>query len=151
MEKGTLQMTSYALVTGASRNIGRAIAERLTDDGYTVLMLDKRVPEGPCPGEFRQVDLSDAAATTEALQWALDGRNVTRLVNCAGIAPAARVVGRDGPMPLEAFDHVIQVNLVGTFNLIRLAAVLFRRERGVIVNTASVSAFEGQILSLIHI
>jgi NAD(P)-dependent dehydrogenase (short-subunit alcohol dehydrogenase family) len=75
------------------------------------------------------------------------------LVNCAGIAPAARVVGRDGPMPLDAFDQVIRVNLVGTFNMVRLAAAAMQGlapeedsgERGVIVTTASVAAFEGQI------
>lgn len=137
MEKGTLQMTSYALVTGASRNIGRAIAERLTDDGYTVLMLDKRVPEGPCPGEFRQVDLSDAAATTEALQWALDGRNVTRLVNCAGIVDTT---------PLEAlepsdFDRVVALNTRAYVQTTQALAVGMKAAGfGRIVNIASRAA-----------
>jgi NAD(P)-dependent dehydrogenase (short-subunit alcohol dehydrogenase family) len=74
------------------------------------------------------------------------------LVNCAGIAPAARIVGRDGPMPLDGFEQVVRVNLIGSFNMLRLVAAamaalppLAEGERGLIVNTASVAAFEGQI------
>ena len=80
-------MTEFALVTGASRNIGRAIAERLKADGYSILMLDRIEPEDPTLGEFRQVDLSDPADTGDALAWAVEGRSVTRLVNCAGDRP----------------------------------------------------------------
>ena len=84
-------MTDYALVTGASRNIGRAIAARLKADGFSIVMLDKDPPEDPGLGIFRQVDLSDPDATGEALEWALDGRTITRLVNCAGIITAAKL------------------------------------------------------------
>jgi NAD(P)-dependent dehydrogenase (short-subunit alcohol dehydrogenase family) len=99
-------------------------------------------------------DVTDAAQAEQAVAAArAEQGEAAILVNCAGIAPAARVVGREGPMPLADFDKVIQVNLVGTFNLIRLAAADMTArepegesgERGVIVNTASVSAFEGQI------
>ena len=100
-------MTEYALVTGASRNIGRAIAERLKADGYSILMLDRIEPEDPTLGEFRQVDLSDPADTGDALAWAVEGRSVTRLVNCAGIVrmePLEEVA-------LETFDALMAVNV----------------------------------------
>jgi NAD(P)-dependent dehydrogenase (short-subunit alcohol dehydrogenase family) len=99
-------------------------------------------------------DVSDAIQAEQAIATARAEHGAAAiLVNCAGIAPAARVVGRDGPMPLGDFENVIQVNLVGTFNLLRLAAAGMTTlepeedsgERGVIVNTASVSAFDGQI------
>lgn len=100
-------MTEYALVTGASRNIGRAIAERLKADGYSILMLDRIEPEDPTLGEFRQVDLSDPADTGDALAWAVEGRSVTRLVNCAGIVrmePLEEVA-------LDTFDALMAVNV----------------------------------------
>lgn len=100
-------MTEFALVTGASRNIGRAIAERLKADGYSILMLDRIEPEDPTLGEFRQVDLSDPADTGEALAWAVEGRTVTRLVNCAGIVrmePLEEVA-------LDTFDALMAVNV----------------------------------------
>ena len=100
-------MTEYALVTGASRNIGRAIAERLKADGYSILMLDRIEPEDPTLGEFRPVDLSDPAATGDALAWAVEGRSVTRLVNCAGIVrmePLEEVA-------LDTFDALMAVNV----------------------------------------
>ena len=100
-------MTEFALVTGASRNIGRAIAERLKADGYSILMLDRIEPEDPTLGEFRQVDLSDPADTGDALAWAVEGRSVTRLVNCAGIVrmePLEEVA-------LDTFDALMAVNV----------------------------------------
>jgi len=98
-------------------------------------------------------DVSDAASAEAAVAAAREAHGPPAvLVNCAGIAPAKRIVGRDGPMPLDEFARVIEVNLIGSFNLARLAAVaMFEREanadgeRGVIVSTASVAAFEGQI------
>ena len=96
-------MTEYALVTGASRNIGRAIAERLKADGYSILMLDRIEPEDPSLGEFRQVDLSNPDTTAEALDWVVGGRTVTRLVNCAGVV-------RMEPLEevgLEGFDELM--------------------------------------------
>ena len=100
-------MTEHALVTGASRNIGRAIAERLKDDGYSILMLDRSEPEDPSLGEFRQVDLSDPAATAQALAWAVDGRAVTRLVNCAGIVRMESLE----EVSIASFDEVMAVNV----------------------------------------
>ena len=99
-------MTHYALVTGASRNIGRAIAARLKADGYSIVMLDKEPPEDPDLGIFHQVDLGDADATSEALEWALDGRTITRLVNCAGVITAAKLED----ITVEDFERVMGIN-----------------------------------------
>ena len=99
-------MTEYALVTGASRKIGRAIAERLKQDGCSVLMLDKVEPEDPSLGEFMRVDLGDANATADTLRWALDGRVITRLVNCAGVITSAPLE----EITTEEFDRVVAVN-----------------------------------------
>jgi NAD(P)-dependent dehydrogenase (short-subunit alcohol dehydrogenase family) len=98
-------------------------------------------------------DVSDAAGGAAAVKQAADAHGPARiLVNCAGIGPAKRIVGKDGPMPLEDFERVIRVNLIGSFNMMRLAAAGMQAveptaqgERGVIVSTASVAAFEGQI------
>ena len=100
-------MTEYALVTGASRNIGRAIAERLKTDGYSILMLDRIEPEDPTLGEYRRVDLSDPADTGEALAWAVEGRSVTRLVNCAGIVRMQPLE----EVSLDTFDALMAVNV----------------------------------------
>ena len=100
-------MTDYALVTGASRNIGRSIAERLKADGYSILMLDRNEPEDPSLGEFRRVDLSDPADTGKALAWAVRGRVVTRLVNCAG---AVRMQPLEEVAP-EGFDELMAINV----------------------------------------
>ena len=100
-------MTDYALVTGASRNIGRAIAEYLKADGYSILMLDRIEPEDPSLGEFRQVDLSDPDATADALAWAIEGRAVTRLVNCAGVVRMQPLE----EVSLDGFDGLMAVNV----------------------------------------
>lgn len=99
-------MTEYALVTGASRNIGRTIAERLAKDGSKVLMLDKVPPENPDIGEFFEVDLSDAEATDAVLRDAVQDRNVTRLVNCAGVIVSSPLEEIE---PAE-FERVIGIN-----------------------------------------
>ena len=148
-----------ALVTGGGSGLGAATARMLVAQGARVALLDMdldaaRSQAQPIGALAIACDVSDAVQAEQAVAAARAEHGAAAiLVNCAGIAPAARVVGRDGPMPLENFVKVIQVNLVGTFNLVRLAATDMSArepeedsgERGVIVNTASVSAFEGQI------
>src|SRR5690606_18966041 len=104
-------------------------------------------------GIFVECDVSSAASAEAAITAAREARGPCRIaVNCSGIATASRILGRDGVMPLENFSKVIQVNLIGTFNILRLAAADMAQrepnadgERGVIINTASVAAYEGQI------
>ena len=147
-----------ALVTGGGSGLGAATARALAAEGARVCVLDINRESGEAVareigGHFEQCDVADAASAEAALassRGALGPPGI--LVNCAGIGPAARVVGREGPMPLEIFERVIRINLIGTFNMIRLAgaemSVAEARpdgSRGVIVSTASVAAFEGQI------
>ena len=147
-----------AIVTGGASGLGLATARALIAAGAKVAILDRNAEASesmaaaigarafPC-------DVSDAASASRALAHAREAHGVPRiLVNCAGVGGAARIVGRAGPMPLEQFERTIRVNLVGTFNMIRLAAAemialppLHDDERGVIVSTTSVAAFEGQI------
>ncbi len=147
-----------AIVTGGASGLGLATAELLAAAGARVALLDldaARVAEaaGRLGGKGIACDVADAASAEQAVAAARDSHGPARiLVNCAGIAPPARIVGRSGPMPLADFARVIQVNLIGSFNLLRLAAADMAAlepdaggERGVIVNTASVAAFEGQI------
>jgi NAD(P)-dependent dehydrogenase (short-subunit alcohol dehydrogenase family) len=147
-----------ALVTGGASGLGHASAEMLAAAGARVALLDldaDRVAAaaGRLGGIGIACDVADAASAEQAVATAGAAHGAARiLVNCAGIAPAGRIVGRSGPMPLEDFARVIQVNLIGTFNLMRLAAAAMSAlepdaggERGVIVGTASVAAFEGQI------
>ena len=130
-------MTEFALVTGASRNIGRAVAERLKADGYSVLMLDRIEPEDPSLGEFHPVDLADPAATAEALARALADRTVTRLVNCAGIVrmePLEEVA-------LDDFDALFAVNVRAGIQITQaLAPGMKAAGFGRVVNIASRAA-----------
>jgi len=100
-------MPEYALVTGAARNIGKAIATRLKADGYTVIMLDIVEPEDASLGEFMKVDLSSQTSTAQALAWATDRREITRLVNCAGIAAVSGL----SDVTFEEFDRIMAVNV----------------------------------------
>jgi NAD(P)-dependent dehydrogenase (short-subunit alcohol dehydrogenase family) len=147
-----------AIVTGGASGLGLATAELLAAAGARVALLDldaARVVEaaGRLRGKGFACDVADAASAEQAVAGARDAHGPARiLVNCAGIAPPARIVGRSGPMPLADFARVIEVNLIGSFNLLRLAAADMAAlepdadgERGVIVNTASVAAFDGQI------
>ena len=148
-----------ALVTGAASGMGEATARLLANRGAKVCLLDldgERINAiaAEIGAMAVQCDVTSAQGMEAAVEQASETNGVARiLVNCAGIAPARRIVGRDGAMPLDDFKHVINVNLVGTFNTMRLMAAAVRNEptlddsaeRGVIVNVASVSAFEGQI------
>ncbi len=147
-----------AVVTGGASGLGGGTAERLAASGAKVTILDLNGAAGLAAAEriggvFVQADVTDAGAVDAALAAAEGRHGVARiLVNCAGMAPPAKVVGLDGaPMPLEEFGRTITVNLLGTFNMVsRFAARLqmaepIGEERGVVVNTASVAAFDGQI------
>lgn len=149
---------SVALVTGGASGLGLATARTLHEQGASVVIVDLPSSDGAAVaaelGErarFAAADVTDTEAVTAALDTAATLGPLRVAVNCAGIGNAIKTVGRKGPFPLEAFTTVIGVNLIGTFNVIRLAAERIAAtepvdgERGVIVNTASVAAFEGQI------
>jgi NAD(P)-dependent dehydrogenase (short-subunit alcohol dehydrogenase family) len=148
------------LVTGGASGLGAGTVRRLVSRGASVVIADRSIEAGEAlAGElgsratFIATDVTSAESGQAAVEGAMQrfGR-LDGLVNCAGILGAARIVGRDGPHDLELFRKVIEVNLIGTFNMLRLAAAAMSAsepnaegERGVIVNTASASAFEGQI------
>lgn len=147
-----------AVVTGGASGLGAATAERLARAGCRVAVLD--INEAAARASAERIgglgiacDVADSASAEAAMATARAAHGAVRvLVNCAGIGTAGRIVGRDGPLKLDAFERVIRVNLIGTFNMLRLAAAemstadpLEENERGVIVNTASIAAFEGQV------
>jgi NAD(P)-dependent dehydrogenase (short-subunit alcohol dehydrogenase family) len=147
-----------ALVTGAGSGLGAATARRLAQAGAKVAVLDINLDgaksvAAEIGGVAVACDVADAASAEAAVAAARKAHGPARiLINCAGIGPAARIVGRDGPMPLQDFARVININLIGSFNLMRLAATdmsklepLADGERGLIVSTASVAAYDGQI------
>jgi NAD(P)-dependent dehydrogenase (short-subunit alcohol dehydrogenase family) len=156
-----VQIAAHAfLVTGGASGLGAGTVRKLAALGGRVVIADRNAEPGEALarelGErvrFAATEVTDAASAHAAVDTAIQqfGR-IDGLVNCAGILGAARIVGREGPHDLALFRKVIEVNLVGTFNMLRLAADAMSRntpnaegERGVIVNTASASAFEGQI------
>ena len=148
------------LVTGGASGLGGAAAEMVVAAGGRAIIADVNESAGRtaaarlgASARFVRTDVTSEADVQQAIAAAIKEFGAfTGVVNAAGIGPAARVVGRDGPMPLDQFTRVIQVNLIGTFNVIRVAAAAMLNnqpassgERGVIVNTASVAAYEGQI------
>ncbi len=147
-----------ALVTGGASGLGAATARTLANSGAKVAVLDVNAEAAAAlareiGGLALACDVADAKSAEAAVAKAKSAHGAARvLINCAGIGPAQRIVGRDGAMPLEAFKRVIDINLIGSFNLMRLAATdmsklepLADGERGLIVSTASVAAYEGQI------
>jgi NAD(P)-dependent dehydrogenase (short-subunit alcohol dehydrogenase family) len=148
-----------ALVSGGASGLGRATAAALTGAGAKVTLLDvNSAAAEAAAAELGALglgcDVTDASATEVAVAAARDKHGPARIVvNCAGIERAGRIVDRDGkPMPLEQFRQVVEVNLIGSFNLLRIAAAdmvgldpLADGERGVIVLTASIAAYDGQI------
>ena len=130
-------MTDYTLVTGAARNIGRAIASRLKAEGQNILMLDILDPEDPGLGDFRRVDLSDSTDTAQAMAWALDGRRITRVVNCAGIVSTAPIEEVD----TDAFNKVMAVNVRSYIEVMQAVAPQMKQAGfGRVVNIASRAA-----------
>ena len=146
---------AVAIVTGGSSGLGAATADRLAGAGATVVVVDLPAAQERASQAHRFVpaDVQDPQAVQRAVEAATGLGPLRILVNCAGIGTPGKVVGRDGsPMPLEQFARVVGVNLIGTFNVTRLAAAAMvatrpaaEGGRGVIVNTARIAAFDGQI------
>lgn len=146
-----------AVVTGGSSGIGKACVQALQQHDVHVMIWDKNIDKS---NEMAlSCDVSSAVAVEQALQETVARIGAPRIcINCAGIAPAKRMVNKEGPMPLEAFKEVIDVNLVGTFNIMRVIAAAMipltplneTGERGILINTASIAAFEGQIGQLAY-
>jgi len=147
-----------AVVTGGASGLGAATAALLAARGARVAVLDINLAAAEASaarfgGLGLGCDVADAASGEAAMAAVIAALGAPRvLINCAGIGTAGRIVGRDGPLPLDAFERVIRVNLIGSFNMLRLAAAamsaadpLEEDERGVIVNTASIAAYEGQV------
>jgi NAD(P)-dependent dehydrogenase (short-subunit alcohol dehydrogenase family) len=149
---------SVALVTGGASGLGLATTSALLDAGASVVILDLPRSDGAAVAgklgdrvAFAAGDVRSADDVTAALDVAAELGPIRAAINCAGTGNAFRTIGKDGPYPLDKFTRIIEINLIGTFNVIRLAAERMAAteeidgERGVIVNTASVAAFDGQI------
>ena len=139
------------LVAGGGSGLGEATVRMLVAAGARVVVADLK-GEAPEGGRFVETDVTDEVSVRAAVNAALEVGGLRGAVNCAGVASAEKVLGREGPHSLDSFAKVVRVNLIGTFNVIRLAAEAMvssdpseSGERGVIVNTASVAAFDGQI------
>jgi len=151
---------STFIVTGGASGLGAATVRALADDGARIVVADLNEAQGRAlvtelgsVARFARTDVTDEASSRAAVQVAADAfGGLQGLVNCAGIVHGEKVLGRDAPSTLTGFRRAVEINLVGTFNLIRLASELMAKgtpnaegERGVIVNTASIAAFDGQI------
>lgn len=152
--------TAKAVITGGASGLGYATAERIIEAGGQVALLDVNDEQGAASAtalgkraRYINTDVANEAAVKKSIKAANEAMGgITLAVNCAGIATAGRTLGRDGPWPSENFNRVIQVNLVGTFNVTKEAAAVMQLndpdengDRGVIISTASIAAFEGQI------
>lgn len=145
------------IVTGGASGLGEGTARMLAAEGGKVVIADMQVEKGQAiaaaiGGQFVKCDVSNEADGQAVVAGAVAMGKLMGLVNCAGIAPAQRTVGREGAHSLAVFSKVVQVNLIGSFNMIRLAAQAMQQneaestgERGVCINTASVAAYDGQI------
>jgi len=145
------------IVTGGASGLGAATARMISAAGGKVVLADVQVEAGQAlaaelNGVFVKCDVTSEADGQAVVAAATALGTLRGLINCAGVAPAIKTVGKDGPHPLEAFARTININLIGTFNMARLAADVMGKaealesgERGVIINTASVAAFDGQI------
>ncbi|KRF40196.1 SDR family NAD(P)-dependent oxidoreductase [Terrabacter sp. Soil810] len=157
-----LNSSTVAVVTGGGSGLGGATARRLVADGATVVIIDLEGSTAPAlvdelnaqrqgSAVFVAADVRDEAQVQAAIERATELGELRIAVNCAGVATPGRVLGRGGPLALDTFRTVIDINLVGSFNVLRLAAAAMLGnepvdgDRGVIVNTASIAAFDGQI------
>jgi NAD(P)-dependent dehydrogenase (short-subunit alcohol dehydrogenase family) len=150
---------NVVIVTGGASGLGGATSKMFIDRGGKVLIVDVNAELGASyakelgpNAKFVKADVASESEGQAAVDAAVAMGRLVGLVNCAGIGGAVKTVGKDGPYPLEHFQRIINVNLIGSFNMLRLAAAAMCRnepnaegERGVIVNTASVAAFDGQI------
>jgi NAD(P)-dependent dehydrogenase (short-subunit alcohol dehydrogenase family) len=145
------------IVTGGASGLGEGTARMLAKEGGKVVVADVQADKGQAlakeiGGAFVKCDVTQEADAQAAVAQAVSMGKLLGLVNCAGIAIGAKTVGKDGPHPLASFARVIGINLIGTFNMIRIAADAMcknepepTKERGVLINTASVAAYDGQI------
>jgi NAD(P)-dependent dehydrogenase (short-subunit alcohol dehydrogenase family) len=145
------------IVTGGASGLGAATARMIVEAGGQVVLADVQVEAGQAlaaelKAVFVKCDVTSEADGKAVIDAATALGTLRGLVNCAGVAPAVKTVGKDGPHPLELFQRTVNINLVGTFNMARLAADAIGKtqatdsgERGVIINTASVAAYDGQI------
>jgi len=157
-----LNSSTVAVVTGGGSGLGGATARRLVADGATVVIIDLEGSTAPAlvdelnaqregSAVFVAADVRDEAQVQAAIDRATALGELRIAVNCAGVATPGRVIGRGGPLSLDTFKTVIDINLIGSFNVLRLAAAAMLAndpvdgDRGVIVNTASIAAFDGQI------
>jgi NAD(P)-dependent dehydrogenase (short-subunit alcohol dehydrogenase family) len=152
--------TARAVISGGASGLGFATARRVIDAGGFAVLLDVNSEQGETSAatlgeraKFIRTDVSNEEAVRAAMQGANEFMGgITLAVNCAGVANAGRTLGREGPWPAENFNRVIQINLVGTYNVTKEAVAFMQRnepdvngERGVVISTASIAAFEGQV------
>ena len=145
------------IITGGASGLGAATARMIAEAGGKVVLADVQVDAGTAlaaelKGSFVKCDVTSEADGLAVVAAATAMGTLRGLINCAGVAPAIKTVGKDGPHPLDVFQRTVNVNLVGTFNMARLAADAMGKteavdsgERGIIINTASVAAYDGQI------